>query len=64
LGGVSLWRWIIVRVSPGRTAPRGPPVLVLVTTAGAAAGAAADDDLTFEDVQAEFEAAGPAPSEA
>lgn len=65
IGGVYLWTWIIVRFYQWSNATRGSTDLVLVTKDDRPDGDNGDDgDLTFEDVQAEFEAAGPAPSEA
>lgn len=76
IGGMYLWTWIIVRFYQWSNATRGSTDLILVTDGAgddprgpdAAVGERPDvgapPDLTFEDVQAEFEAAGPAPTEA
>ncbi len=60
VGGLYLWGWIIYRFFQWHKAELGDrPDLVLVPTPGREL----EDDLTFEDVQAEFERSDPAPSE-
>jgi putative membrane protein len=60
VGGLYLWSWIMFRFFQWHRAELGDrPDLVLVPTRDPGLG----DDLTFEDVQAEFERTGPAPNE-
>ncbi len=53
-GGIYLWSWIVVRFFQWHGADKSDRELALVET----------EPLTYEEVRAEFEAAGPAPSEA
>ena len=61
VGGSYLWGWIIVRFYQWNLATGGSRDMVLVTSDGKDIDEL-DDDLTFEDVQAEFDRSGPAPS--
>ena len=56
-GGIYLWSWIVVRFFQWHGADKGDRELSLVQSVD-------PDSLTYEEVRAEFEAAGPAPSEA
>lgn len=60
-GGGYLWGWIITRFYQWNRETGGEHELVLVPTVSAPPSSS--DELTFDDVQAEFDRTGPAPTE-